>query len=101
MVRFAAGDDAYLSPEYGRDTCYINVHQVRGMEYESYFRAAEAIFDDYGGRPHWGKRHYQTAATLGERYPEWVASSKCGSGSTRPASSRTTTCVERSGRSVR
>ena len=25
--------------------------------------------DDYGGRPHWGKLHGQTAATLRERYP--------------------------------
>jgi len=27
--------------------------------------------DEYDGRPHWGKRHYQTAATLCPRYPEW------------------------------
>ena len=27
--------------------------------------------DEYGGRPHWGKRHYQTAATLQARYPQW------------------------------
>ena len=27
--------------------------------------------DDYGGRPHWGKLHFQTAATLSERYEEW------------------------------
>jgi FAD/FMN-containing dehydrogenase len=27
--------------------------------------------DDYGGRPHWGKRHFQTAATLAPRYPDW------------------------------
>jgi FAD/FMN-containing dehydrogenase len=24
-----------------------------------------------GGRPHWGKRHYATAATLRPRYSEW------------------------------
>jgi FAD/FMN-containing dehydrogenase len=41
------------------------------MEYESYFRGVEAIMNDYGGRPHWGKRHYQSAATLAARYPEW------------------------------
>jgi len=23
------------------------------------------------GRPHWGKLHYQTAATLATRYPRW------------------------------
>ena len=27
--------------------------------------------DDYGGRPHWGKRHYQTRHTLAPRYPGW------------------------------
>ena len=25
--------------------------------------------DDYGGRPHWGKLHFQTAETLAPRYP--------------------------------
>ena len=27
--------------------------------------------DEYGGRPHWGKRHFQTAETLRPRYPRW------------------------------
>jgi L-gulono-1,4-lactone dehydrogenase len=49
----------------------VAVHMYRGLEFESYFRAVEAIMDEYGGRPHWGKRHYQTAATLKPRYPEW------------------------------
>ncbi len=70
-VRFAAPDDALLSTAYGRDTCYIAVHQYTGMEFETYFRAVEEIMDGFGGRPHWGKRHYQSAATLRERYPEW------------------------------
>jgi L-gulonolactone oxidase len=70
-VRFAAADDAFLSTAYGRETCYIAVHQYKGMEFESYFRGVETIMDEYGGRPHWGKRHYQTAATLRDRYPDW------------------------------
>ncbi|HEX6390091.1 MAG TPA: D-arabinono-1,4-lactone oxidase [Solirubrobacteraceae bacterium] len=70
-VRFATGDDAYLSTAYGRDTCYIAVHQYTGMEFETYFRAVEEIMDGYDGRPHWGKRHYQSAATLRERYPQF------------------------------
>ncbi|MGK8523693.1 D-arabinono-1,4-lactone oxidase [Nocardia asteroides] len=70
-VRWVAPDDAFLSPAGGRDTCYIAVHQYRGMEFEPYFRACEAVFDRYQGRPHWGKRHFQTAATLRDRYPEW------------------------------
>ncbi|MGX1812192.1 D-arabinono-1,4-lactone oxidase [Nocardia sp. NPDC055321] len=70
-VRWVAPDDAFLSPAGGRETCYIAVHQYAGMEYEPYFRACERVFDQYNGRPHWGKRHFQTAETLAERYPEW------------------------------
>jgi L-gulonolactone oxidase len=70
-MRVSAGDDACLSPAHERDTAYIAVHQYRGMEWRPYFEAVEAIMDDYGGRPHWGKRHFQTAATLAPRYPAW------------------------------
>jgi L-gulono-1,4-lactone dehydrogenase len=70
-VRFVAGDDADLSPAFDRDTCYIAVHQFDGMPWEGYFRAVEAIMNEYGGRPHWGKRHFQAAETLAERYPRW------------------------------
>ncbi len=68
-MRVAAGDDASLSPSHERDTAYIAVHQYRGMEWRPYFEAVEEIMDSYGGRPHWGKRHFQTAATLAPRYP--------------------------------
>lgn len=70
-MRVAAGDDALLSPSHQRDTVYIAVHQYQGMEWRPYFEAIEAIMDSYGGRPHWGKRHFQTAATLAPRYPAW------------------------------
>ncbi len=70
-MRVTAGDDALLSPSHERDTAYIAVHQYRGMAWRPYFEAVESIMDDYGGRPHWGKRHFQTAATLAERYPRW------------------------------
>jgi L-gulono-1,4-lactone dehydrogenase len=70
-MRVAAGDDASLSPSHERDTAYIAVHQYRGMEWRPYFEAVEEIMGSYGGRPHWGKRHFQTAATLAPRYPAW------------------------------
>ena len=44
-VRFAAGDDALLSTAHDRETCYVAVHQYRGMEFETCFRAIEAIMD--------------------------------------------------------
>jgi len=71
-MRVTAGDDALLSPSHERDTAYIAVHQYRGMEWRPYFEAVEAIMDSYGGRPHWGKRHFQTAASLADRYPRWA-----------------------------
>ena len=70
-LRVVAGDDALLSTAHERPTAYIAVHQYVGMEYETCFRAVEAIMDEYCGRPHWGKRHYQSAATLAPRYPRW------------------------------
>jgi L-gulono-1,4-lactone dehydrogenase len=69
--RVVAPDDAFLSTAQGRETVYIAVHMYRGMAWEPYFRAVETIMDDYEGRPHWGKRHFQSAATLAPRYPEW------------------------------
>jgi L-gulonolactone oxidase len=41
------------------------------MHYQQYFEGVEDIMDDYDGRPHWGKLHFQTAETLAPRYPEW------------------------------
>jgi L-gulonolactone oxidase len=45
----------------------------KGMPWEPYFRAVEALMDGLEGRPHWGKRHFQTAETLRPRYPGWDA----------------------------
>lgn len=70
-VRVSAADDIPLSTGYGRTNAWIAVHQYRGAPYESYFQGVEAIMDDYDGRPHWGKLHYQSAATLRHRYPDW------------------------------
>ncbi|HZB40636.1 MAG TPA: D-arabinono-1,4-lactone oxidase [Ilumatobacter sp.] len=72
-VRFSAADDIALSTGYGRESAWVAVHQYRGAPYETYFQGVEGIMNDYAGRPHWGKVHFQTAATLRERYPEWDA----------------------------
>ncbi len=70
-VRTVAPDDALLSTAAGRDSGFVAVHMYRGMAWQQYFRAVEAIMGELGGRPHWGKRHFQTAATLRPRYPDW------------------------------
>ncbi len=70
-VRSVAADDAFLSTAVGRDSGFVAVHMFEGMAFETYFRAVEAIMEELDGRPHWGKRHFQTAATLQPRYPDW------------------------------
>jgi L-gulonolactone oxidase len=70
-VRTVASDDAFLSTAAGRDSGYVAVHMFQGMEWRPYFEAVEAIMDELDGRPHWGKRHFQTAASLCGRYPDW------------------------------
>jgi L-gulono-1,4-lactone dehydrogenase len=70
-VRVTAGDDISLSTATGRDTGYIAVHVYRGTPYDAYFSGVEAIMDDHGGRPHWGKVHFQRADQLADRYPRW------------------------------
>jgi L-gulonolactone oxidase len=70
-VRTAAADTALLSTASERDTGFVAVHMFEGMDWRPYFEAVEEIMDGFGGRPHWGKRHFQTAASLAERYPHW------------------------------
>jgi L-gulonolactone oxidase len=70
-VRMVAGDDIPLSTAAGRDTGYIAVHVYRGTPHDQYFQGVEAVMNDYDGRPHWGKMHYQSAATLAKRYAGW------------------------------
>src|SRR6202046_2827491 len=68
-IRFAAADDIPLSTAYGRDSAYIAAHVYLCRPYQAYFEAFEAVMNDYGGRPHWGKMHNLTASRLRSRYP--------------------------------
>jgi FAD-linked oxidoreductase len=70
-VRTVAADDALLSTANGRDSGFVAVHMYRGMQWRPYFEAVEEIMSGLGGRPHWGKRHFQTVSTLRPRYPQW------------------------------
>ncbi|PTL54244.1 D-arabinono-1,4-lactone oxidase [Paraconexibacter algicola] len=70
-VRFVAGDDAFLSPAGGRDTCYIASHVFEGMPWEPFLRGVEGIMRELDGRPHWGKRHFRTAEDLRPVYPDF------------------------------
>lgn len=70
-VRFAAGDDRWLSTAYERDSGYIAVHRYWREDPTEYFTAVEKIMLAHGGRPHWGKMHTLDADQLRERYPRF------------------------------
>ncbi|RLK25341.1 FAD/FMN-containing dehydrogenase [Micromonospora sp. M71_S20] len=71
LVRSIAADDIWLSNAYGRPTATIACLQNTSLPYEEYFRDMEAVFRQYGGRPHWGKKHWLTARELRPLYPRW------------------------------
>ena len=70
-VRFTAPDEIPLSTASNRESAYIAVHIYKGMNYVPYFTEVESIMNSYQGRPHWGKLHFQSAASLASRYPQW------------------------------
>jgi len=72
-LRFAAADDALLSPAHGRDSAYVAVHAFEGMPWREPFAEVEALMAGWDGRPHWGKRSFLRAAQLAPRYPRWDA----------------------------
>ncbi|HIL01658.1 MAG TPA: FAD-binding protein [Myxococcales bacterium] len=70
--RTLAADDVWLSTAYRRETVTLSVHQGVDQDDEPLFRACEAIFRGYAGRPHWGKVHFQSADDLAGLYPRWA-----------------------------
>jgi FAD/FMN-containing dehydrogenase len=71
LYRTIAADENYLSPQYKRDTVSISLHHNAGLPFKQYFDDIEPVFRDYGGRPHWGKKHNLQSLELGKLYPEW------------------------------
>jgi FAD/FMN-containing dehydrogenase len=71
LYRTIKSDEVYLSTAYGRETVSISILQNIGLPYWEYFKDIEPIFKDYGGRPHWGKKHTMKADQLRPRYPKW------------------------------
>jgi FAD/FMN-containing dehydrogenase len=62
--RTLAADDRLLSTANGRETVTLSVHQGAERDWRELFGAAEAIFRNHHGRPHWGKLHGLTAPDL-------------------------------------
>jgi len=70
-IRVVAGDDAWLSPNYQRDNLVVSISGEPGTDYWPYLRACDALFAEYGGRPHWGKIHFMTAERIAGLFPRY------------------------------
>jgi len=69
--RSVAADELDFSPNYGRATIAISIHQAAELDHRPFFADAEPIFRTHGGRPHWGKLHSLSARELAPLYPRW------------------------------
>jgi FAD/FMN-containing dehydrogenase len=72
-VRFVRADEAWLSPNYGRDSVVISVSGKPGTNYWPYLKACDERLYERGGRPHWGKLHFMTEERLAARFPKFEA----------------------------
>jgi FAD-linked oxidoreductase len=71
--RFVKADGLWLSPAYGRDTCYVSFATARRDPafVESFFDEAERLMRRFDGRPHWGKCFSSKREYFQRAYPKW------------------------------
>lgn len=69
--RWIKGDDAYLSPCYNQDSVGISISGNASTDYLAYLQKMDAVFQEYSGRPHWGKFHFFNRAKAREVFPEF------------------------------
>lgn len=73
-VRFVAGDDLWLSTDFGGPRCHITIllPSERGREeIRSVFAAVEEAALPMGGRPHWAKSFYAPHPAIARMFPHW------------------------------
>ena len=69
-VRSMAGDDHWLSPEYGRDTVGFHFTWVPDQPaVERALAVIEPLLAPFDARPHWGKVFVTDPREVGRRYP--------------------------------
>jgi FAD/FMN-containing dehydrogenase len=69
QVRWQAADEAYLSPQYRRDSVSLSVSGMQGTHYEPFLRAVDGLLQQRDARPHWGKIHFLDGARVERLYP--------------------------------
>lgn len=71
LVTFTPRDDAYLSPAYRGATAVIGLTMPTMLDPRPVFSAAEALFLELGGLPHWGTYHTVRAAEFAHVMPRF------------------------------
>lgn len=71
LLTTTAPDDAYLATSYGREVGNIAVRMPSAMDPRPYFAAAEELFIDHGGLPHWASAHTLTADEIAYVLPRF------------------------------
>ncbi|MBK9236517.1 MAG: hypothetical protein IPO19_10930 [Rhodoferax sp.] len=71
--RYIRGDQAWLSPFYGRDRCSIAAHAMQGEQHDYLLSELGPVYRRHGARPHWGKLHDRRPTELRALYPQWQA----------------------------
>jgi FAD/FMN-containing dehydrogenase len=72
LYRTVAADEAFLSPAQGRATATISLHQNSSLPWREFFADLEPVFAEFGGRPHWAKKHGLCGKALERLYPHWA-----------------------------
>ncbi|GAB3189277.1 hypothetical protein GCM10027061_10140 [Nesterenkonia suensis] len=72
LVRTIAPDRALISTAQHRPTMTIALLENASLDHQEYFADLEPLRRAFGGRPHWGKKHFLAAPELGQLYPEWA-----------------------------
>ena len=67
--RFTAGDGAWLSPFYERDSISLSVSGQPGIDYWDFLKDVDQILRAFGSRPHWGKLHFLDTDDVTALYP--------------------------------
>ncbi|HZZ52263.1 MAG TPA: D-arabinono-1,4-lactone oxidase [Pseudonocardia sp.] len=68
-VRVGPAETGWLHPAHGRPTGWIAVHTAIGSDPEPLTELTARVLGEFGGRPHWGKRHPWTVEQLAAAYP--------------------------------
>lgn len=68
-VRAVARDEAFLSPNQGRDSLVIAVHCDDLRTGEPFLRAVSETLQQFAARPHWGKWHFMSPDYVERVFP--------------------------------